>query len=145
MSGGRWQAEKSATLERKAQADRYRSRLMQAADRGEAFDVDTGLPDSMAREVSTRTWYEHSCAFADMHWPRVTAKGRISLVEGLMAVTPVLVTSKRGAPDAKVLREAMRRWAWARLRVAARSLAWAAGPGAFMRGLRRAVCVARWR
>ena len=23
---------------------------------GEAFDVDTGLPDSMAREVSTRTW-----------------------------------------------------------------------------------------
>ena len=32
-------------------------------------------------------------------WPKVAAKGRISLVEGLMAVTPVLVTSTRGTPD----------------------------------------------
>jgi integrase len=104
--------EKSTTLERKAQADRYRSRLMQAADRGEPFDIDTGLPDSMAREVSTRTWYEHACAFADLRWPKVKAKGRISLVEGLMAVTPVLVTSNRGKPDLDVLRMAMRRWAF---------------------------------
>ncbi len=47
-----------------------------------------------------------------MRWPKVAAKGRISLAEGLMAVTPVLVTSKRGAPDPKVLRQAMRRWAF---------------------------------
>jgi integrase len=104
--------EKSRTLARKAQAERYRSRLMQAADRGEAFDVDTGLPDSMTREVSSRTWYEHACAFANARWPKVAAKGRISLVEGLMAVTPALVTSNRGAPDAEVLRQAMRRWAF---------------------------------
>jgi len=39
-------------------------------------------------------------------------QGRISLVEGLMAVTPVLVTSNRGAPDPDVLRQAMRRWAF---------------------------------
>jgi integrase len=104
--------EKSATFARKAQADRYRSRLMQAADKGEAFDVDTGLPDSMAREVSSVTWYEHACAFADARWPKVAAKGRISLVEGLMAVTPVLVTSQWGAPDSDVLRQAMRKWAF---------------------------------
>jgi hypothetical protein len=88
--------EKSATLARKAQAERHRSRLMQAADRGEAFDLDTGLPDSMAREVSSVTWYVHACAFVDARWPRVAAKGRISLVEGLMAVTPVLVRWHRG-------------------------------------------------
>ena len=29
-----------------------------------------------------------------------------------MAVTPVLVTSQRGSPDAEVLRQAMRRWAF---------------------------------
>src|SRR6185437_10799520 len=104
--------EKSATLERRAQADRYRSRLMQAADRGEAFDVDTGLPDSMARETSVLTWYQHACAFVDARWPKLAAKGRVSLVEGLMAVTPVLVTSRRGAPDPDVLRLAMRRWAF---------------------------------
>ncbi len=104
--------EKSATLARKAQAERHRSRLMQAADRGEAFDLDTGLPASMAREVSSVTWYVHACAFVDARWPKVAAKGRISLVEGLMAVTPVLVTSQRGSPDAEVLRQAMRRWAF---------------------------------
>ncbi len=104
--------EKSVTLARKAQAERHRSRLMQAADRGEAFDVETGLPDSMAREASSVTWYEHACAFADARWPKVAAKGRISLVEGLMAVTPVLVTNQRGAPDAEILRQAMRRWAF---------------------------------
>jgi hypothetical protein len=85
---------------------------MQAADRGEAFDLDSGLPDSMARELSAVTWYAHACAFADARWPKVAAKGRISLVEGLIAVTPVLVTSQRGAPDAGVLRQAMRRWAF---------------------------------
>ena len=79
--------EKSVTLARKAQAERHRSRLMQAADRREAFDLETGLPDSMAREASSVTWYEHACAFADARWPKVAAKGRISLVEGLMAVT----------------------------------------------------------
>lgn len=104
--------EKSATFARKAQADRYRSRLIQAADKGEAFDVDTGLPDSIAREVSSVTWYEHACAFADARWPRLAAKGRISLAEGLMAVTPVLVTSPWGSPDSEVLRQAMWRWAF---------------------------------
>ena len=104
--------EKSTTLARKAQAERYRSRLMQAADRGEAFDVDSGLPDSMTHEASSVTWCEHACALADARWPKVAAKGRISLVEGLMAVTPVLVTSTRGAPDPEVLRLAMRRWAF---------------------------------
>jgi integrase len=50
--------------------------------------------------------------FADARWPKVAAKGRISLVEGLMAVTPVLVTSGRGAPEPEVLRQAMRKWAF---------------------------------
>jgi integrase len=104
--------EKSATLAKKAQAERHRSRLMQAADRGEAFDVDSGLPDSMAREIAAVTWYEHACAFADARWPTTAGKGRTSLAEGLMAVTPVLVTSKRSAPDPEVLRQAMRKWAF---------------------------------
>jgi len=104
--------EKSSTFAKKVQAERYRSRLMQATDKGEAFDTDTGLPDSMAHEVSSVTWYQHACAFADARWPKVAPKGRISLVEGLMAVTPVLVTSTRGAPDPDVLRTAMRKWAF---------------------------------
>ena len=36
--------EKSRTFATRALADNFRSDLMQAASRGETFDVDTGLP-----------------------------------------------------------------------------------------------------
>ncbi len=104
--------EKSHTLSGKARAERYKSRLLQAADKGEAFDVDTGLPDSLAREVSPVTWFEHASGFMDARWPKHAAKGRVSLAEGLIAVTPVLVKSQRGAPDPAVLRQALRKWAF---------------------------------
>jgi integrase len=104
--------EKSRTLAGKARAERYKSRLLQAADRGEAFDVDSGLPDSLAREVSRVTWFEHACAFMDARWPKHAAKGRVSLAEGLIAVTPVLVKNQRGAPDPEILRRALRKWAF---------------------------------
>jgi hypothetical protein len=71
--------EKSHTLAGKARAERYKSRLLQAADKSEAFDTDSGLPDSLAREVSTVTWFEHASAFMDARWPRHAAKGRVSL------------------------------------------------------------------
>jgi hypothetical protein len=100
--------EKSRTFARKALAERYRARLMQAADRGEAFDSDTGLPDSLAREVSLLTWFELACDFIDARWPKHAGKGRVSLAEGLTAVTPVLVKPLHGAPDP----EALRRWAF---------------------------------
>ena len=33
-------------------AERYKLRLLQAADKGEAFDVESGLPESLARELA---------------------------------------------------------------------------------------------
>jgi hypothetical protein len=80
--------EKSHTLAGRARAERYKSRLLQAADKGEAFDVETGLPESLAREASQVTWFEHSSEFMDARWPKHAAKGRVSLAEGLTAVTP---------------------------------------------------------
>lgn len=107
--GGR---EKSHTLAGKARAERYKARLVQAADKGEAFDIETGLPDSMAREVGQVTWYQHAWDFTDARWPEHAAKGRVSLAEELTAVTPVLVKNQRGAPDPGVLRQALRKWAF---------------------------------
>ena len=107
--GGR---EKSHTLAGKIRAERHKARLIQAADKGEAFDTETGLPDSMAREVSQVTWYQHACEFMDARWPKHAAKGRVSLAEGLTAVTAVLVKNQRGAPDPGVLRQALRKWAF---------------------------------
>jgi len=107
--GGR---EKSHTLAGKIRAERHKARLIQAADKGEAFDTETGLPDSMAREVSQVTWYQHACEFMDARRPKHAAKGRVSLAEGLTAVTAVLVKNQRGAPDPGVLRQALRKWAF---------------------------------
>ncbi|POM25236.1 uroporphyrinogen-III synthase [Actinomadura rubteroloni] len=103
--------EHSETFQRKTQADRYKSRLVSAAER-EAFDVEAGLPDSMAWEKAATTWYALACDFIDDRWPKIAGKGRVSVVEGLMAVTPVLVKSRRGAPDPKTLRLALRNYAF---------------------------------
>jgi hypothetical protein len=114
----RWKVagrEKSKTFAKKALATRHLARLNKAADDGEAFDVDTGLPDSMARERSSITWYDHARDYIDHRWPDLSAKGRLSVVEGLIAVTVVLVKQGkegRGAPDAAVLRRALRKWAF---------------------------------
>ena len=51
----------------------------------------------MAREVSQVTWYQHAREFMDARWPRHAAKGRVSLAEGLTAVTAVPVKNQRGA------------------------------------------------
>ena len=46
----------------------------------------------------------------DVRWPKHAAKGRATMAEALLAVTPVLVKSQRGAPDADVMRQALRKW-----------------------------------
>lgn len=74
--------EKSHTLAGRARAERYKARLLQAADKGEAFDVESGLPDSLAREVNRVTWLQHASEFMEASWPRTSAKGRISLGRG---------------------------------------------------------------
>lgn len=82
---------------------------MSAIRKGEQFDVETGLPASEPRELNSPTWYEHACAYALMKWPNVAAKHRASIAEALTNMMPVLVSGpKKGAPDPKVLRHALR-------------------------------------
>ena len=95
-----------------ALADSFRSELIAATRRGEEFDTDTGLPVSQTREQTAITWYEHAIDYIDMKWPGAAGKSRISIVETLTAVTPVLVRSDHGAPDEAILRVALRRWAF---------------------------------
>jgi hypothetical protein len=51
-----------------AQADSFRSELVTAARKGEAFSAITGRPVSWQRTASEMTWYEFACAYADMKW-----------------------------------------------------------------------------
>jgi hypothetical protein len=81
----------------RALAECFRSKLVVAQREGVAFDEASGLPEPMARERNTRSWYEHAVAFVDMKWPRASVKHRKTIAEALTTVTPVLLATDRGA------------------------------------------------
>lgn len=93
-------------------ADSYRSELITAARKnGEPFDTESGLPDSMRRAREAITWFEHARDYVEWKWPRASGNSRRSIIESMVAVTPVLVRKTRGAPQPTVMREALR-WAF---------------------------------
>ncbi|MCA2229943.1 tyrosine-type recombinase/integrase [Nonomuraea aurantiaca] len=93
-------------------ADSFRAELKRAAQNGEAFDTESGMPDSQTRAQNAMTWYAHACDYVDARWPKVSGRQRISIAESLTAVTPLLVRDRRGAPDPRVLRSALYHWAF---------------------------------
>ncbi|MCP2343395.1 tyrosine-type recombinase/integrase [Actinomadura rupiterrae] len=99
-----------------ALADNHRSKLMQAARRGEGFDTETGLPESMVREQLSVTWFELACRYVDLKWPDAAPKSRTGIADALATVTPVMVATERGRPDPQVLREALYGWAFHKVR-----------------------------
>src|SRR5690606_7157565 len=97
-------------LQTRALAESFRSKLVVAQREGVAFDEATGLPEPMAREAKSRTWYQHAVAFVDMKWPRASAKQRRSIADALATVTPALLATERGAPDVPTMRAALYGW-----------------------------------
>ncbi len=105
--------EKSAARSTKTLAENFLSDLRQAARRGEYFDVESGLPESMIRIKEAVTWYAFVLAYIDMKWPHAAATSRKSMCEALATVTPALVTDLPDEPDRLVLHEALRQYALA--------------------------------
>jgi integrase len=102
----------SKWFEYDAQADNYRSKLITAARAGEGFDTETGLPESLARQQQAVTWFDLASRYVDLKWPHIAAKSRTSIADALAMVTPVLVTTSRGMPDARTVRAALYGWAF---------------------------------
>src|SRR5262245_8552135 len=59
----------SKSFRTRALADSFRSELVAATRRGEAFDEVTGMPASQARQRSETSWYELAISYIDMKWP----------------------------------------------------------------------------
>jgi hypothetical protein len=59
-----------------ALADSFRSDLVAAARRGEAFDRVRGLPVSKLRSESDMPFFAFACKYVDMKWPRAAGKSR---------------------------------------------------------------------
>jgi integrase len=97
-------------------ADNYRTKLKRAAQKGQGFDIRTGLPESVVRQQQAISWIDLACRFVDLKWPHAAAKTRTSMADALATVTPVLVDTTKGRPDANVLRSVLYGWAFHKTR-----------------------------
>jgi integrase len=96
----------------KAHAQSRQAELRAAAARGEAFDIETGLPVAELAKLSVRSWFQHAVEYVDRRWDRLSGNSRQSIAETLATVTPALLTTNRGRPDSQVLRAALYGWAF---------------------------------
>lgn len=102
----------SGTLHRRsfpsrALADAFRSELLSAARRGEAFRTDTGEPAAWQRPAQTLTWFVFAESYAAAKWKQASPNHRRGIAEALIDATEALVTKNEG-PDREQLRAAMR-------------------------------------
>ncbi len=110
--GVRWVTEGKSHSEwfaNKALANSRRSELMQAARRGEAFDVDSGLPVSEFKRQNSLSFLEFAQSYMDMKWPDAAATTRGSTVEALATAGAVFVRDGAGRPEVGEMRGVLSR------------------------------------
>lgn len=93
-------------------ADGFLGDLKDAVRDRRPFSPRTGLPDTETTDSEMATWYEHARAYTEAKWPNLAPVSRRSVAEALVTVTIALTTGERGAPEAKVLRQALFAWAF---------------------------------
>jgi hypothetical protein len=62
--------------------------------------------------LTTVSWYAHARSYTEAKWPNLAPVSRRSVAEALVTVTIALTAKEPGAPDAKVLRQALFSWAF---------------------------------
>lgn len=95
-----------------ALADAFRSDLVQAARRGEAFAVESGWPISMVRAERQVSWLAFAREYAAMKWPRLAPNSRRNTARALTIATLALINSDRGRPTDEEMRKALTGWAF---------------------------------
>jgi integrase len=100
--------EMSKAFSSRALADNFRTDLKKAIHAGEAFDLATGLPESLAPKAIGETWLAFVKRYVKMKWPDAASKSRVGMSESLVAVTAALVADLPGKPEDAVLRLALR-------------------------------------
>jgi integrase len=103
-----------------AQADSFRSSLLTAARKGEAFSLSTGRPVSWERDESVVTWYALTLDYTAVKWPYAAPNHRKSIAEALTDATEAMLASDEPPYPVEEIRRALRTWAFSdRLRGAA--------------------------
>jgi site-specific recombinase XerC len=95
-----------------ALADSFRSSLLTAARKGEAFSPTTGQPVSWSRDQSTLTWYDLTLDYAAAKWPYAAPNHRKSIAEGLTDATEAMLVTDEPPYQVEDIRRALRTWAF---------------------------------
>lgn len=106
-----------ATFTTSALAESRRSELWQAMRKGEAFDVETGLPESEVRAAAeeakenTRpdpSWWDFVREYMGVRWRTAAAKTREGLADSLATAALGMMGEGPGAPEFEDVRRAVR-------------------------------------
>ncbi|MCF3102943.1 tyrosine-type recombinase/integrase [Streptomyces roseoverticillatus] len=100
-------------------AESRRNELWHAMNRrGEAFEIESGLPESEVRAAAEAAevaeaapslrWFEFCRKYVAGRWRRSAAKTREGMADGLAAVSLAMVNREDGVPEDKYLRLAFR-------------------------------------
>lgn len=111
---GRWAVDRQRwkkPFKSAALAESFRSELVAASRKGQAFDIATGRPIVAAEIARRESWYVFACSYVDMKWPESAGKSRMGIAETLATVTPALVEG-RGRPSGSEMRAALYGWAF---------------------------------
>ncbi|MEZ5412069.1 MAG: tyrosine-type recombinase/integrase [Acidimicrobiales bacterium] len=92
----------SRAFRTKVEADRRRSQLLVAQQRGERFDPQTGEPISWAPRPTTVTVYTWARQWLAEEWDDWAPRTRASQVEGLARFVPLAVRSEAPEPPANL-------------------------------------------
>jgi integrase len=118
-SGGRYRVrwavdgqEHCKSFKNKTLADGFLDNLKDAARDRRPFSPRTGLPATEADGGEMVTWYEHARAYAEAKWAGLAPVSRRSVAEALVTVTVALTGKEKGAPQPRVLRQALFAWAF---------------------------------
>ncbi|GAA2627967.1 hypothetical protein [Streptomyces vastus] len=105
------------TFKTSALAESRRSELWQAMRKGEAFDVETGLPESEFRAATAKanarpdpSWWVFSREYMAVRWRTAAAKTREGLADSLASAALGMLGDAPGAPGLEDVRRAVR-WA----------------------------------
>jgi len=93
-------------------ADGFLTDLKDAVRDRRPFNPRTGLPEAEVTEDEVITWYAHARAYTEAKWPNLAPVSRRSVAEALVTVTIALASKEPGAPEARVLRQALFSWAF---------------------------------
>lgn len=98
-------------------ADSRRSDLWKAMVKGEAFDIESGLPESELRAAAARenvrpdpSWWDFSREYMASRWRTSAAKTREGLADSLATVALAMMGDGKKAPSPEAARLAVR-WA----------------------------------